>query len=52
MSQTAKKLLAQAADDYRKHNSPKTAAAYRIGRGQAQTSGNAAAGAPRGGSRS
>ncbi|MEU6618942.1 hypothetical protein [Streptomyces parvus] len=48
MSKSVQKLQAQAAADYQKHNSPETAAAYRLARGQAQTNGNAAAGTPRG----
>ncbi|WP_432138671.1 hypothetical protein [Streptomyces sp. bgisy154] len=47
-SETVKKLQAEAAAAYKKHNSPETAAAYRLARGQAQTNGNAAAGTPRG----
>ena len=47
-SETVKQLQAQAAADYKKHNSPETAAAFRLARGQAQTNGNAAAGTPRG----
>ncbi|RAJ47843.1 hypothetical protein K388_07120 [Streptomyces sp. KhCrAH-43] len=47
-SETVKKLQAQAAADYRRHNSQETAAAYRLARGQAQANGNAAAGSPRG----
>ncbi|MFB6670774.1 hypothetical protein [Streptomyces parvus] len=48
MSKSVKKLQAQAAADYQKHNSPETAAAYRTARGQVQSNGNAAAGTPRG----
>ncbi|WP_371666337.1 hypothetical protein OG306_40645 (plasmid) [Streptomyces sp. NBC_01241] len=47
-SETVKKLQAQAAADYKKHNTPETAAAFRLARGQAQTNGNAAAATPRG----
>ncbi|WP_329021087.1 hypothetical protein [Streptomyces sp. NBC_01601] len=47
-SETVQQLQAQAAADYKKHNSAETAAAYRLARGQAQTNGNAAAGTPRG----
>ncbi|MFD3890007.1 hypothetical protein [Streptomyces microflavus] len=48
MSKSVQKLQAQAAADYKKHNSPETAAAYRTARGQVQSNGNAAAGTPRG----
>nr|WP_233109084.1 hypothetical protein [Streptomyces sp. 14R-10] len=47
VSKSVKKLQAQAAQDYRQHNSPETAAAYRTARGQVQSNGNAAAGTPR-----
>ncbi|MFD4320525.1 hypothetical protein [Streptomyces sp. NPDC058548] len=47
-SETVKKLHAEAAADYKKANSPETAAAVRIQRGEAQINGNAAAGAARG----
>ncbi|WP_330269920.1 hypothetical protein [Streptomyces griseorubiginosus] len=47
-SETVKKLQAEARATYEKHNTPERAAAFRLQRGQAQTNGNAAAGAPRG----
>lgn len=39
-----KDLLQQAAEDYRKHNSPETQGAAREQAGQARTNGNAAGG--------
>ncbi|MFF3982708.1 hypothetical protein [Streptomyces sp. NPDC001828] len=47
-SETVKKLQAEARAAYKAHNTPETAAAFRLARGQAQTNGNAAAGTPRG----
>ncbi|MGW9436800.1 hypothetical protein [Streptomyces sp. NPDC055607] len=47
-SENVRNLLSQARSDYKAHNTPERAAAYRLARGQAQTNGNAAAGTPRG----
>ena len=44
-SATVEKLLAEARADYERAQSPETKAAVRLQRGQAQTNGNAAAGA-------
>ncbi|MFI7396252.1 hypothetical protein [Streptomyces tendae] len=47
-SETVKQLQAEARAAYKAHNTPETAAAFRLARGQAQTNDNAAAGTPRG----
>ncbi|MFD8385263.1 hypothetical protein ACFV2X_43225 [Streptomyces sp. NPDC059679] len=43
-SESVKKLHAEAAAAYKKHNTPEMAVAVRLARGQTQTNGNAAAG--------
>ncbi|MFI9203904.1 hypothetical protein [Streptomyces sp. NPDC053048] len=43
-SPEVEELLAQAREDYRRHNSPETRGAAREQSGQARTNGNAAAG--------
>ncbi|MFF8387832.1 hypothetical protein ACF053_29905 [Streptomyces kanasensis] len=47
-SETVKQLQAEARAAYKAHNTPETAAAARIQRGQAQANGNVTGGTPRG----